>query len=309
MAKRQSFSELAWAGWQVRIPSDWRPLSISGGWTDGAMVLGSRACSVVQINWQRPPHRQFSADRRLRKWAAKVRAATSEKNPAELGQPAVTAAVRASVPDRKSGAERSFWCCYCGSANLMLEWRTRPTMSGDDEQVLKRQILPSLQCSPEGAAVPWALFNCSFRSPPGFTYEKSLLHSGDIALCFTENRGCRLIMRQVYPGDLALQRRALADWLRTPAFKDGLETSVLNGPEAVELLLHGTSRQGVKRFGKKTWKRLLKFVRRYWFVDAAVHDADANRLHIASLESRKTPNEARLQEALEGMGRQLRDIT
>ncbi len=251
MAKQQPSTELAWAGWRTNVPPDWRPLRIDGAWADGAMVLGSSEQSVLQINWQRPPHQSFSADNRLRKWSKRVHAASSTKSPAELTHPDIKAAVRAMVKDRKSGTEHPFWCCYSARANLVVEIRTRPAITPENEQWVRQKLLPALRFSAADEPAYYAVFNGCFRAPSGFLLKNSALHSGDLAILLETTDGTRLTMRQVYPGDLALQRRDLADWLAAPPFKDVLSVKVLHGPEQIEMQFHDANRVCIKRFGKK----------------------------------------------------------
>ena len=53
-------SLLAWAGWQLQMPDDWRPLKIYGTPKKGWMIVGDAICAFFSIHWEQPRRRSVS---------------------------------------------------------------------------------------------------------------------------------------------------------------------------------------------------------------------------------------------------------
>ena len=58
---------VAWMGWQMRIPPDWRPLRIAGEWARGKVIVGSANEPAMQIAWWRPNRKRFDPARWVRR--------------------------------------------------------------------------------------------------------------------------------------------------------------------------------------------------------------------------------------------------
>src|SRR5258708_5166859 len=115
-----STTTLAWAGWKMIIPSDWRPLRIEGLWEKGTMMVGDSAAAVFQIKWWRPQMKNFDAYRWIQR---RIRSnKKSEKmNGSELRSPEnFTNCVW--VDENKKDLHRSLWYGYAPQAQLMFEF-------------------------------------------------------------------------------------------------------------------------------------------------------------------------------------------
>jgi hypothetical protein len=299
MVARTALTELAWAGWRTRIPPDWRPLRIVGTWATGELTLGNALQTVAQISWERPEKERFDVERSLAAWVR--RAVPKGSAEAEVRSSADFAASRC-VTSGSAEVAQFFWCGYSRSAHLVVACCSRPGLDGSVARTVQGTVIPQLRVSARGEPVRWAVFNSTFTSPAGFVYQRHTLNAGNVGLEFRARGGRRLVVRQVYPADLALQRRALADWLDAPLFKDSLVAVVRSGPEALTVEAGGEALRGFIRAGDKRLPRLLRFVRCRRFVQAIVHDADRNRLRIAECEGRRGADEEIVREALAGMG-------
>ena len=75
------------------------------------------------------------------------------------------------------------------------------------------RVLPTLSASGPDEPVRWEIFGAVFRSPPGFAMAGKRTVLGDLALLFRSGCGRRLVLRQVYPAGVALERRTIERWL------------------------------------------------------------------------------------------------
>ncbi len=93
-----------------------------------------------------------------------------------------------------------------------------------------------------------------FVCPPGFELVGRHRFAGDVALLFRKGRRESLLVRQVYPGDLALRRRTTERWLEAYPFKE--HRRLRKASSQIEDWTHerrpeltGIRRRGRKRLG------------------------------------------------------------
>jgi hypothetical protein len=125
------------------------------------------------------------------------------------------------------------------------------------------------------------MYDVGFAVPAGFELARRHLYSGDVALAFTKGRRETLLLRQVYPGDLALGRRPFENWIEAYPFQNhrrwrrkGATTGNWTHAPRPEL-------SGCRRLG---WKRLpwpLGWAAPRATCALAVQDRQLNRLLIA----------------------------
>ncbi|MCF7855774.1 MAG: hypothetical protein K9N51_13315 [Candidatus Pacebacteria bacterium] len=308
MTVASSTTPIAWAGWMTRVPRGWRPLRIRGTWKNGEMALGDPAKSILQINWQRPPKKHFNPERWLKKWRKALSSETIAESGKETSADFSPAMTLAGV-DKPSGRHYPCWCGYSEQADLIVEIRTSATTEKDDERVLRELILPALRATPADAPTHWALFECSYVTPTGYKYTDYELNAGDIAIRLESEDATSLVIRQLYPADLALQRRDLTDWLYSLPFKERLARRTVSGPHDIVVASFGSELHGVMRHGKRTLRTLLRFVTCAVFVEAVVLDEDQNRLCFAHFDARKRVDEKVLKYVLANMNWHIRETT
>jgi len=83
-----------------------------------------------------------------------------------------------------------------------------------------RHALPKLTVTGPADDCRWSIYSSRCVVPPGYVLQHKRLAAGDIALEFTGDKGRKLLVRQVFPAMLALQRRSYAGWLRDRVFKE-----------------------------------------------------------------------------------------
>ena len=76
---------IAWAGWRVRVPEDWRPLKLEGGWAKGSLMLGREGSPFVLIKWWRPEQKSFDAERWMKRRFKSLGALPEPDAPAPTG--------------------------------------------------------------------------------------------------------------------------------------------------------------------------------------------------------------------------------
>jgi len=217
VTQRSHLIELAWCGWRMRIPSDWRPLVVTGAHAAGLMVLGDAEQALVQVKWS---HLRLPAttapDRWVRRRIRRVAGRRAEAQPAPAGE-GFAAALAAS--HKRRGEQRDVWCALAPEAGLAVELTVRGSIPRRHRSRLEGRVLPSLAADPPEQPTRWAVFQTAFLSPPGFLLRAFRLNLGDIALLLTAGGGRRLLLRQVYPAALALSRRKLPAWLGDHPFR------------------------------------------------------------------------------------------
>lgn len=290
------FGILAWAGWLMRVPSDWRALRVAGDWGRGSMVVGDATEALMQVKWLRVPPERFDAARWLRRRLGKVAGDSAGDGPRPQGFSETAWA------SRRGGANGALWYGYAPEAGMVIE-----VVVGGRRRTAEQRVLPSLRASARGGATRWAVFGSSFESPPGFALVAQRLQLGDVALLFRGADRSRFVLRQVYPAQLALARRDLADWLEFPVFKEGRRFRPTERTRDWKIDLFGTELAGVLRTGRKQLPLPLGWIAPRRSIGAVVHDRALDRLLIAEHDSRGEPDEALLATALRSMNWALRE--
>lgn len=290
MAQRERWTDLAWAGWRMTVPADWRPLGVDGTWQRGRMMVGDAAAPLVQVKWLRPRGKRFRPERWARKRLRKASAAPAD---AREGPPE---GFDSSVLGRRSGGQ-VVWAGCAAAARLALEL----VIAGDVPRPRRRRVLSSLAASEPSGCIRWAVFDASFVSPPGFVYGRCRLNLGDIALGFDAPGARRLTLRQVYPAGLALSRRDLPTWLRYPPFpgRRALHPKGDARPWSAESF--GRRLEGVLLTGIRRWPMPVGLIAARRAAAGAVVEDRLDRLLVVEYESPRAADEGVLARAVAGM--------
>ncbi len=292
-------SLLAWAGWRLELPRACEPLKLSGTPDKGQMIVGDNDCAMLLLQWTRAPRRGAFDGRawvveRLRKLGLHP----GDRPPAREH---FTACGWARAVQTEEGKQTTHWFGYDRRAGLLLRVTVNGVLPEALREALEEQVLPTLRPLPEDEPSTWSMYEISFVAPAGFALSQRHLYSGDVALEFARGADATLLLRQVYPGDLALGRRTPEQWLECYPFhvhrrprKASLRTEPWQSSRRPEL-------SGVRRH---VWQRLpvpMGWCSPRQSSALAVHDTALNRLLLVELRSRTTPDDALCMRAIEQM--------
>ena len=217
MTKAAQSERIAWAGWSLAAKPDWRPLRITGDWFSGTMTIGDGERSVLQVAWWRPKkRRRVAAEKRFQRWLQE----SSLDITVQHHDPDDRFALSAARLD--GDGHRLVWCGWSRQADLLVDLRYEPDLPAASRRFIQDRAVPSLDVGAIRDPLRWQVFGHGFVSPPNFRYMKSKLLAGDVNLLFHSPAGEHLMLRQVYPADLALERRELLGWTELPVFDKGL---------------------------------------------------------------------------------------
>ncbi len=281
-----SYIWLAWAGWMMKVPPKWRPLKIEDQLKASKMILGDSSQAVAQIKWSRPAGRNFDSARWLRRRikavASKTTTVENEPAPVDFEQ----AAWLGQAGSSKTGP-RSLWYGYAPKARLLLEVVINGEIDEKTKKIFRTRALPSLCVCERSLATKWAIFDVSFESPAGFTIKTKRLNVGDMALELTNRKVGRLLVRQVYPASLALQRRKLENWMRSFPQKEHRQFKPYNGTEQWKVESFERDIAGLICRGQKKLPFPLGFCAPRFTIAAISHDTQLDRLLIVEYDGKK----------------------
>ena len=298
-------SWLAWAGWRTRVPPDWRPLRISGSWTQGRVVIASAEEPVLQVSWLRPGRRQFDVSRWMRRRFRSLKMANQRaEGPFPDGF-----TVAASAPER--GGDRRFlryWCGWASGAGLVVEVAVNPEAAKKARQIASGRVVPLLRVSERDGPTRWAVFGASFESPSGYRLLDKRLTLGDLVLRLRAGDGSCLLLRQVYPAETALARRPIERWMRTWPFEAHRRYREADGRESWMAQSFGRRLEGVRQAGRKRLPFPLGFCAPRETLTVAAVDPQLDRLLIAEHDALRRPDETMLSGAIGRMNWALLDL-
>lgn len=265
---------LAWQGLTVPIQEDWRPLRIEGDYKDGAIAVGHMDGPVFQLRWLRPPE-GYDADRWIAKRTKSVAAGQTSENPPRPDDFEPVSWIRSLAVRQES--VKTVWWGYAKKAHVLVEILVTNLSDEATNRWFLRRSLPKLTATAKDEKCPWSIYSSRCVIPPGYVLNRKRLAAGDIALEFTGDKGRKLLVRQVFPAMLALQRRPYAGWLRDRVFKERREFR----KETEVTRDHGL------QMNWKGWKRVpfpLGFVLPHRCESVIAHDESLDRLLIVESE-------------------------
>ena len=276
------WTTLAWGGWRMRIPADWRPLDIEGGTTRGRMVLGDGNSPVLGITWSRS--------------TTKGRVTSDECRVTSKGKEGWSKLRVASLSPRV-GSDASIEVRYS-------KFVTRDVSRNARLRAIFDKALHSLAASPPNEPIDWSVFQTSFRVPARFDVVSRRFHPGHMAMLFRSPDAERLVLRQAYPRQAALARRDLAGWLRAEPFGPQKRRFYPAGPAAPwSVESFGLRLEGLVRRGRRRLPAPLGWVAPRWSVQAIVEDARLDRLLLAECDCRQERGDELVSECIGDMNR------
>ncbi len=280
-------TELAWMGWALMMPAEWRPLKIRGEYNRGAVIVGDGEHAVFQIKWWRPGIKKFNSDdwisRRLEKEFKIVVRNANAPCPAGFTN-------AAWVLDAKNRGKGNLmvWYGYAAQSDLMIEIISGGDAPDHECRKVIRRTIPSLRMFRPDESVCYCLFNRKFKVPAGFVLKIWKLESGDITLKFETGKSREsLTVRQIYPADLALSRCSIDRWMLLKRFKENRKFVPVEKTGPYEVKIKGVKVSGARRYGRKKIPFPLGGVLPLESVFAGLHDVAGNRLIFIEYDVRK----------------------
>jgi hypothetical protein len=290
----------AWASWSLRVPPDWRPLGVAGKAREGSVLLGEGHHERIRVQWITPRRRLLGFN--PRRWVrSQLRTmagwgAVRDEGPSPEGFEAI-----AFAPEGRRAHHRPGWCGWHEPAGLGLLLTLRTDDETAQREVLER-ILPTVRARPSGEPTDWSLLEASFRTPAGMELAAQKLNVGDLAIA-VKARGRRMMVRQVYPADIALGRRTMENWLTYPPLQGIWRVRGEPDVRAWSLRVEDRACTGLLRRGEKRVKFPMHWLGGRTSTAACVLDEGRNRLLIAEHDQTGPGDESPVREAIEAMNR------
>jgi hypothetical protein len=291
---------LAWANWRLTMPGAWHPLKLAGTQQKGQMIVGNHEGPLFIINWERPSTASYDGAKWIAGRFKKLGVRPADNPPAKAH---FTECGWARDVQTREGSESTQWLGYSHPARLLIGFSVNGMIPEATRKQVVRHVLPTLTTSAREEETTWAMHNVSFSSPAGFELSQRKLFSGDIALEFSKGKHEELLLRQVYPAELALQRRHMEKWLECYPFKQHrrlrratLKTDPWQCRQRPDLV-------GLQR---SAWKRLPSPLGAWaprQSLALAAHDRGLDRLLIVEHMAREAPDPATGAAAIDGMNR------
>ena len=284
--KTTEYIWFAWGGWMMKIPPTWRPLKIEDKSGTGRIILGDSSEAVAQIKWSRQSGRNFDPGRwlkqRIKAVASKSAVIDNDPAPAEFEQ---AAWIDQTAPSKKR--PMSVWYGYSSKAKLLMEAILNNEIDEKTQRIFRMKVLPSLRVCDDTLSTKWSFFDVSFESPAGFTLKTKRLNVGDMALEFTSKKDGRLLVRQVYPASLALQRRKMDKWVRSFPHKEHRHYKQFNDAENWKVESFERNINGLICRGQKRLPFPLGFCAPRFTISAISHDTQLDRLLIVEYDGKR----------------------
>lgn len=281
------------------MPREWQPLKLSGTPGKGQMVVGDSTCAFFIVKWERSKAGGLTDGQR---WVAeRLKQHGVLPQPEPPAEDRFTACGWAQGVQTEEGKETAYWYGYAEQARLLVGVTVNGALPEADRARVIREVLPTLRTTPVGSETAWAMYDVSFLAPAGFELAQRHLFSGDVALEFARGKRETLLLRQVYPGELALGRRSCEKWLESYPFNEHRRLRRSNLKVEPWRAATRSSLSGLRRVG---WKRLpspLGWCAPRKTCALAVHDEDLNRLLIAEHMTPGDPDQSLCDVAIQGM--------
>ena len=286
---------IAWAGWQIRVPADWRPVAIEDAPRRQCMMIGSASSPIMQVKWTRTPAdaTAFAAwlPRRLRRTARGM--AKSDQPPQS---PETTDAAWLK------GGSRSLWYGACARASILLEIVVDATAGIHELDLIENSIIPSLRYTAEAEPTRWAVFDVSFTTPPGFALASKRLNVGDMQIEFSGSSGKQLTLRQIYPASIALSRQPLDQWLGPQRIsRTARVLRMQEGPHPWHARVNGRDVSGMRYIADHLLRFPLRALKPRHRSAAVLHDTLRDKLLCAELDMPGMPEANLLADVMASM--------
>lgn len=182
--RHNTWSRLAWEGWQLEVPADWNPVMLQGTARRGSLVLADLGAPRLELTWLSWSGR---ASPDLTRSVKKQRAAMGEvveQPPERWPLTSTFADARVLVSDLP---EEVRLVLSSPPSRRVVVARFSPRGLRDREAVLYR-VVASLADLSDRLLVPWSIYDFAFALPRGFKLVGHRLEAGGAFLSFARGR-------------------------------------------------------------------------------------------------------------------------
>ena len=218
MTDQQQYSNmLAWHGLTIPMQDDWHPLKIEGEHQKGSISVGDMIGPIFKLQWLRPPK---GYDGRM--WVDKRRKSVagehqSHNPPCPESFEHVSWVKNLAI---RQEAEKTVWWGCSKKSEVLVEVLLTNLREREVNEWFLEHALPQLKVIPEGKEWPWKIYSVRCTIPAGYRLHQTRMAAGDIAFEFNRGKSDKLLVRQVYPASLALERRSMIGWLKDRVFTE-----------------------------------------------------------------------------------------
>lgn len=206
----------AWAGLILNVPSDYRLVRIDGNARKGMIGLADDQRLRLELAWGMPRKGRFNADRILRRKLKRAMPFSDRRRAKDHIQIRKLPAFDTLLGYRDEEQELDRWFGFITATRRAVEIVYHHGSAKENKR-FHDQLLPSLADQPLDGPQKWSFFDHRFVTPGRFMYRDSTLNLGDMKVRLTAwNRGlsrASVIVRLIYPAELALGRLPFEDWL------------------------------------------------------------------------------------------------
>jgi hypothetical protein len=207
---------LAWAGLALPLPRDYRPARIEGNHEKGLILLADDHRPRLVLAWATVTRREFDPTEFCTQKLISLFDSTAGVGPSSVkrvsGNPSFTTMIYAHSREE----EKIRAVGYCPATGRIIDSLYHVGTARED-MAFTEGLLRNITDQPIDKPYQWGVLGSSFTVPEGFRYLESTLNLGDQLTRFiagkSEANGPVLVVRQVYPADLALSRQSLEEWL------------------------------------------------------------------------------------------------
>lgn len=216
-ASQQHENYLAWHGLTIPMQDGWHPLKIEGNHQKGSIAVGDMTGPVFKLQWLRPP-KGYDGKMWVDKRRKSVAGNQESANPPRPESFEFVSWIK-NLAIREESDKTVWWGCSKKS-EVLVEVLLTNLREAEINQWFIENALPNLKVIPKDRDWPWKIYSVRCTVPSGYNLNKRRLAAGDIALEFERGKKDRLVVRQVYPASLALERRSLSGWLEDRVFTE-----------------------------------------------------------------------------------------
>lgn len=203
----------AWAGWWLPLPESFRLHDIDGTHGRGRLALADAGQMRLELAWDAVANPNFDADRFARRELLRG-LKRRDRSKAEIHR-VESARFQALLMRTDHQGDWQRYVGFCPVTRRAFTIRYRPGASRENDLVA-RSLRDLLRGQSPDDGQRWAFFAVSFTAPAGFEYERATLNLGDMSVQLVQRRRGRqprVVVRQIHPAKLALNRFDLAGWL------------------------------------------------------------------------------------------------
>ncbi len=203
--------DVAWCGLWLKVPRDFGPYQVKGDARRGQLGLACDGEPRLTIQWAEVKRRKINTGRLVRRqiFRGLGRRAARRLEPHLRSVENEDIAPMWCVCDPDAEHTRCLGFAASSRRLVHLVYGHGTTLQ---DQSVRRGAFAGLADQDPDRPQRWAMFDLSFIGPAGATYESSVLNMGDMHVRLALQRG-HLVVREIYPADLALRRQPLEKWM------------------------------------------------------------------------------------------------